>query len=50
MPKGTKVHKCVDRLKGKMGKGSAIGVCQSSTGQSYMTGKKLNSKNRSKKK
>lgn len=40
MPKGTKVHRCVQKLKRKHGKGSAIAMCQESTGQNYKTGKK----------
>lgn len=40
MPKGTKVHKCVQRLKGRKGV-NAYAVCQASTGQSYATGRKL---------
>lgn len=42
MPKGTKVHRCVRKLK-KQGKSksSAIAICQDSTKQSYRTGKKL---------
>ena len=41
MPKGTKVYRCVQKLvkKGRS-KASAIRICQSSTGQSYKTGKK----------
>lgn len=40
MPEGTKVAKCVKDVqkKGK-GKVSAIKICQTSTGQSYQTGK-----------
>jgi len=41
MPRGTSVHRCVDKLKGKKGIGSAIAICQSSTKQSYKTGKPL---------
>lgn len=40
MPKGTKVHSCVEKLKGKRGV-NAYAVCQASTGQSYKTGKSL---------
>lgn len=41
MPKNTKVHRCVEKLK-KQGKGKeAYAICQKSTGQSYATGKKL---------
>ena len=50
MPKGTKVHKCVDYLKHKYGYGPAIGICQKSTRQNYITGKKLRRKRRKKKK
>ena len=39
MPTGTKVHRCVQRLKGKRGI-NAYAVCQASTGQSYATGKR----------
>ena len=41
MPKGTKVAKCVEDVmaQGKS-KVSAIKICQKSTGQSYMTGRK----------
>lgn len=41
MPKGTKVHRCYEKLKGKKGKGSAAAICQKSTGQSLKTGKPL---------
>lgn len=44
MPKGTKVHKCVDDLKKSKSIGSAIAICQKSTKQSYKTGKKLKKK------
>jgi hypothetical protein len=37
-PKGTRVHRCVEKFKGK---GNAYAICQASTGQSYKTGKKL---------
>ncbi len=40
MPKGTRVHKCVDKVKGSKGLKSAIRICQKSTKQSYKTGKK----------
>ena len=41
MPKGTKVHRCVSKVKAS-GKstGTAIRICQSSTKQSYKTGRK----------
>jgi len=42
MPKGTKVSRCVEKvMAGGKDKGSAIAICQDSTGQSYKTGKKL---------
>lgn len=44
MPKGTKVDRCYQKLKGTKGKGSAAAICQSSTGQSLATGKKLTAK------
>jgi hypothetical protein len=41
MPKGTKVAKCVEKVK-KSGKGvNPYAVCQASTGQSYATGKPI---------
>ena len=43
MPKGTKVAKCVDKVK-KKGGVNPYAVCQASTGQSYATGKKLKKK------
>lgn len=40
MPKGTKVHACVEDLKRQgYSEESAIRICQKSTGQSYQTGK-----------
>ena len=44
MPTGTKVEKCFTGLKNKIGSGSAAAICQSQTGQSLATGKKLPSK------
>ena len=45
MPKGTKVHSLVQKLKAKnRGKGKKVNpyaVAQAATGQSYATGKKL---------
>jgi len=40
MPKGTKIHSCVQKVmaQGKK-KPNAIRICQESTGQSYKTGK-----------
>ena len=40
MPKGTKVHRCVEKVK-KSGKANPYAVCQASTKQSYATGKEL---------
>jgi hypothetical protein len=40
MPKGTRVHRCVDKVK-KKGGVNPYAVCQASTGQSYKTGKSL---------
>lgn len=39
-PKGTRVHRCVEKVKHKGG-GNPYAICQASTGQSYKTGKKL---------
>ena len=44
MPKGTKVHRCVEKVKAKGGKVNPYAVCQASTGQSYATGKPLKKK------
>jgi hypothetical protein len=42
MPKGTKVHSCVQKLKAKgKSESSAIAICQDSTKQSYQTGRRL---------
>lgn len=43
MPIGTKVHRCVSKLKGKKGV-NAYAICQKSTGQSYATGKRIKRK------
>ena len=40
MPKGTRVHRCVQALSDKHGYSGAIAICQKSTKQSYMTGKR----------
>lgn len=41
MPKGTKVHSCVQKvMKQGKAKPNAIRICQASTGLSYQTGKK----------
>ena len=44
MPKGTKVHRCVQKVKAKGGNVNPYAVCQESTGQSYKTGKPLKKK------
>ena len=41
MPKGTKVSRCVDKVKKSEGEGAAIAICQDSTKQGYATGRKL---------
>lgn len=44
MPKGTKVHSCVEQFKAKNPSappGKAYAVCQAATGQNYHTGKPL---------
>ena len=41
MPKNSRVGRCVGRLTQKYGYGGAIGICQKSTKQNYMTGKKI---------
>jgi len=41
MPKGTRVHRCVEKLKKSGKKGNPYKICQSATGQSYKTGKPL---------
>jgi hypothetical protein len=43
MPEGTRVHRCVTKLKGKRGL-NPYAVCQASTGQGYATGKPLKRK------
>ncbi len=40
-PKGTRVHRLVQKLKGKPGVRNPYAVAQAATGQSYKTGKKL---------
>ncbi len=50
MPKGTKVHKCVEKVKAKGGSVNPYAVCQKATGQSFKTGKKLKARPRNKKK
>ena len=41
MPKGTRVSRCVDKVKRSKDEGAAIAICQSSTNQGYASGKKL---------
>ena len=41
MPKGTRVHRCVDEVKRKGSSVNPYAVCQKSTGQSFKTGKPL---------
>lgn len=42
MPKGTRVHDCVDKLKREgREESSAIAICQHATGQGYQSGKPL---------
>lgn len=44
MPEGTKVARCVAKVKAKGGGVNPYAVCQASTGQSYATGKPLKNK------
>jgi hypothetical protein len=39
MPRGTKVSKCVAKVKAKGGDVNPYAVCQDATGQSYASGK-----------
>jgi hypothetical protein len=41
MPKGTKVARCVEKVKASGGKVNPYAVCQKATKQSYATGKPL---------
>ena len=43
-PKNTRVFRCVQKVKKKNDIGAAIAICQSSTKQSYRTGKTLKKK------
>lgn len=43
MPKGTRVHRCVERMKKRGGSANPYAVCQAAMGQSYATGKSLKS-------
>ena len=44
MPLNTRVGRCVTKLRKKYGYGKAIGICQHSTKQNYLTGKKMRRK------
>lgn len=45
MPKGTRVHDCVEKLMAAgMSQAQAIAICQKQTKQSFTTGKPLNEK------
>lgn len=46
MPKGTKVERCFQSLRGKYGDAMAAAICQESTGQSLKTGRKPKQKKR----
>lgn len=46
MPKGTKVHRCVEKVTAKGGGVNPYAVCQASTHQSYKTGKPLSGRDR----
>ena len=48
-PKNTRVFRCVQKVKKKQEIGAAIAICQSSTKQSYRTGKSLKEGRRKKK-
>jgi len=53
MPLNTRVGRCVTKLRNKYGYGKAIGICQHSTKQNYLTGQTMyrkKSKNKKKKK
>ena len=50
MPTGTRVHNCVTKLRKKYGYGHAIGICQKSTKQNYMTGKTIRKKRKKRRK
>jgi hypothetical protein len=41
MPKGTRVSRCVEKVKKSKDEGAAIAICQASTKQGYATGKAL---------
>ena len=44
MPLNTRVGRCVTKLRNKYGYGKAIGICQNSTKQNYLTGKTMRKK------
>jgi len=44
MPKGTRVHRCVQKVKESGKNVNPYAACQAATGQSYKTGKKLSPK------
>ena len=49
MPKGTRVARCVEKVKKRGGGVNPYAVCQAATKQSYATGKSLPSKKKGKK-
>jgi hypothetical protein len=49
MPKNTRVARCIRKLTKKYGHSGAIGICQKSTKQNYMTGKKMRAKTKRRK-
>ena len=49
MPLNTRVGRCVTKLRKKYGYGKAIGICQHSTKQNYLTGKTMRRKKSRKK-
>ncbi|RJQ24629.1 hypothetical protein C4577_07620 [Candidatus Parcubacteria bacterium] len=46
MPKNTKVSRCVEKVKKQGGDVNPYAVCQASTGENYMTGKKIKDENK----
>ena len=48
MPKHTRVHRCVNKLKRRFGKksGAPYAICQKSTKQSYKSGRKIKKTNK----
>lgn len=49
MPKNTRVYRCVNKLKKKYAYSKSIAICQKSTKQNYITGKKIRKKTRKQK-